>query len=233
MANSTVPKFGDWENQDIPFTEYFEKARKAKSGKTMNLDDPHYNYDLDSDSFSSAQSHALLLLGKRKALGRIKAVRPKHELQVNQEDDELQRPTDYPSHHDIDRRAATESTHQHHAGVNPSETPGMAVMTNMGNDGGTHDLAPSTPGRLWLRSTRGNETPADHAAAVPKFGEWDEDDPTSADGYSQIFNRVRQERHNGAAVAPSMAPNARQSHGDGQSGSGNSKSWCCFPWAGN
>lgn len=37
----------------------------------------------------------------------------------------------------------------------------------------------------------------DHSAAVPKFGEWDESDPTSADGFTHVFNKVREEKMNG------------------------------------
>lgn len=41
----------------------------------------------------------------------------------------------------------------------------------------------------------------DKAAAVPKFGDWDESDPASADGYTQLFNKVREEKA-GAGQAP-------------------------------
>lgn len=44
----------------------------------------------------------------------------------------------------------------------------------------------------------------DRGAAVPKFGEWDENNPASADGYTHIFNKVREERNSGAKT-PGMA----------------------------
>lgn len=34
----------------------------------------------------------------------------------------------------------------------------------------------------------------DRGIMVPKFGTWDESDPSSADGYSDIFNKVREEK---------------------------------------
>ncbi|KAK8493574.1 hypothetical protein V6N12_073419 [Hibiscus sabdariffa] len=40
---SHVPKFGDWDNDDLPYTTYFENARKEKSGKIMNPNDPEEN----------------------------------------------------------------------------------------------------------------------------------------------------------------------------------------------
>ena len=37
----------------------------------------------------------------------------------------------------------------------------------------------------------------DRGAAVPRFGDWDENNPQSADNYTHIFNKVREERHTG------------------------------------
>lgn len=43
---------------------------------------------------------------------------------------------------------------------------------------------------------------AEQGAAVPKFGDWDENNPASADGFTHIFNKVREERQNGGRVTP-------------------------------
>jgi hypothetical protein len=48
----------------------------------------------------------------------------------------------------------------------------------------------------------------DKGAAVPKFGDWDVSNPASADGYTHIFNKVREERQGGAGHAPGT-PNER------------------------
>lgn len=45
----------------------------------------------------------------------------------------------------------------------------------------------------------------DHSAAVPKFGEWDESDPTSADGFTHVFNKVREEKMNGTGNVSAAA----------------------------
>lgn len=44
----------------------------------------------------------------------------------------------------------------------------------------------------------------DRGPAVPKFGEWDETDPASAEGYTQVFNRVREEKHSETGKVPIM-----------------------------
>lgn len=38
----------------------------------------------------------------------------------------------------------------------------------------------------------------DKGAAVPRFGEWNENDPQSAENFTHIFNKVREERNAGA-----------------------------------
>lgn len=43
----------------------------------------------------------------------------------------------------------------------------------------------------------------DKGAAVPKFGEWDENNPASADGFTHIFNKVREEK---AGKVPGTPP---------------------------
>lgn len=48
-------------------------------------------------------------------------------------------------------------------------------------------------------------------AAVPKFGEWNVNDPASGDGYTDVFNRIKEERQRGPGTAMSPGPNVRGS----------------------
>ncbi|RWR87090.1 RPM1-interacting protein 4-like protein [Cinnamomum micranthum f. kanehirae] len=91
-----------------------------------------------------------------------------------------------------------------------------------------HSVAPSTPARSKLRSSI-DETP-ERGPAVPKFGEWDENNPASADGFTHIFNKVREEKQTGAAKVPAMP--TESSYNDHRKDSsddfGPVKCWC-FP----
>ncbi|KAJ7957646.1 RPM1-interacting protein 4-like [Quillaja saponaria] len=40
----------------------------------------------------------------------------------------------------------------------------------------------------------------DNGRPLPKFGEWDVNDPASAEGFSVIFNKARDEKKTGAVV---------------------------------
>ncbi|KAH9322573.1 hypothetical protein KI387_017212, partial [Taxus chinensis] len=77
-------------------------------------------------------------------------------------------------------------------------------------EGGTS--APLTPGRSRMRSTntRPNETP-ERSSPLPKFGDWNEKDPTSADDFTHIFNKRRQEKLTGVSTVPAM-PTGTPSH---------------------
>ncbi|GFS29225.1 RPM1-interacting protein 4 (RIN4) family protein [Actinidia rufa] len=45
----------------------------------------------------------------------------------------------------------------------------------------------------------------DNDPAVPKFGDSDESDPTSAEGYTPIFNKVQEENQSRAGKVSAMA----------------------------
>lgn len=56
----------------------------------------------------------------------------------------------------------------------------------------------------------------DDGTAVPVFGDWDDSDPASAEGYSHIFNKVREEKHGGGGGGKSPRLNTDDSSYYGQ-----------------
>ncbi|XP_030461788.1 RPM1-interacting protein 4-like isoform X1 [Syzygium oleosum] len=97
-----------------------------------------------------------------------------------------------------------------------------------------HSAAPMTPGRSRLKSvTRGDKTP-NHITAVPKFGDWDETNPSSADVYTDVFDRVVEEKKGAARTAPvttTEAPRSIRQHSSVDTRSESQGCWC-FPWRG-
>lgn len=63
----------------------------------------------------------------------------------------------------------------------------------------------------------------DDSPAVPKFGDWDENDPASAEGYTQIFNKVREEKQTGAAKVPATSTDASYSNSQKRYGNDSGK----------
>lgn len=63
----------------------------------------------------------------------------------------------------------------------------------------------------------------DDGPAVPKFGDWDENDPKSAEEFTQIFELVRDKKHSGAGKVPHSSSDASYAHGNKQYGKENSQ----------
>lgn len=251
---SHVPKFGNWESEDnVPYTAYFDKARKVRPGsKMINPNDPEENSDLVLENSSSAdlpsskpRVHAENLPGKGST----------QELQKSKEDGDLKPSIDSPAHHDnASNKSAGDSVYRpggHGVGSSdprrrPSRqstgseysverSPLHRQAKTPGRDSpswerkSSYESSHGTPGRSRLRPVnRGDET-ADKGAAVPKFGDWDESDPTSADGYTHIFNKVLEEKHVAAGQAPGT-PNGR-SYVIKNQPTNDKAQGCCFRWS--
>ncbi|KAI3803612.1 hypothetical protein L1987_31769 [Smallanthus sonchifolius] len=61
---------------------------------------------------------------------------------------------------------------------------------------------------------------------LPKFGEWDVNDPASAEGFTVIFNKARKEKKTGGA--PDSPPKTHSTQAAANLGKPQSKKWFCF-----
>ncbi|CAL9023219.1 unnamed protein product [Prunus brigantina] len=243
---SHVPKFGNWEGEEnVPYTAYFDKARKGRTGpggKMINPNDPQQSQDMLSDISSSASSPPKV---------RAEPERPVHERRRSREDNDLRQFANSPAHREnLGRRTSGEAANQPNRGrgVSSGETHRKPARPSSGSEysversplhrnarvsgrdspswegKASYDSSHGTPGRTRLKPR--DESP-EKGAAVPKFGEWDENDPASADGFTHIFNKVREEKAGKVPGTPSQSsyPDARK-----QAANDTAKS-CCFPWS--
>ncbi|KAK8997559.1 hypothetical protein V6N11_012115 [Hibiscus sabdariffa] len=223
---SHVPKFGNWEGEeDVPYTAYFDKARKGRTGgKIVNPNDPQENPDLHPDHVAPTASKTKVELDEPVGHG---PARRGHERGRSREEGDLKQYADSPARHDnVNRRSSGDNTPSRYG----REAPKQATKPRVGSENSidksplhhharavgrgsmaspawegknSYDSSHGTPTRSRMRpSTRGDDSP-DEGAAVPKFGDWDENNPASADGYTHIFNKVREERNSGGR-APGM-----------------------------
>nr|XP_043607184.1 RPM1-interacting protein 4-like [Erigeron canadensis] len=141
----------------------------------------------------------------------------------NSREGDLSRSFDSPSH------PKKVSTPQHHQSSEATRSNTASPMweRKVSSDG-TNGVTSSTPGRSRLRQvTLGDESP-DDSTAVPVFGDWDDSNPASAEGYSHIFNKVREEKHGGGGKSPRITSEHSQFYGQRPE----SKKGCgCFPWS--
>ncbi|KAG6597281.1 RPM1-interacting protein 4, partial [Cucurbita argyrosperma subsp. sororia] len=125
-------------------------------------------------------------------------------------------------------------TRQHPRTEAKSIVPSSPLRDRRGSSspkGGCHDgVTPLTPGRSRQQSApRGIETP-DRSPTVPRFGDWDESDPTSSENYTSIFTRVREERQTEEEGGFPVGTNISHADHRNRSNAENSKKCCCFPW---
>lgn len=238
MARPTVPKFGNWESEDnVPYTVYFDKARKGKTGgKMINPNDPQENPEMFADKIPPPAPRTRPHAEPEEPVGR-RAVQPTNDRRTSREDNEYQTPND-----NAGRRTSGGSAYQrggqgtrpakHSAGSensfdrSPLHPHYQAKAAGKGNDN-SYDSSHGTPTRSRMKPTRGDESP-DRGAAVPRFGEWDENNPSSADNYTHIFNKVREERVTGSPMV--SGSDARPNYNIPRNQKSSNKC-CCFPWS--
>ncbi|XP_042067388.1 RPM1-interacting protein 4-like [Salvia splendens] len=127
-----VPKFGNWDGDNVPYTAFFENARKEKgSGVRINPNDPQQN----PEAFLQAD-------GSRTTMS---------------------------------------------SGSSSNATSANPVLK---------------PNHHHKKSDSNNADDFHRSVSVPKFGQWDEKDPRSEEGFTVIFNKVKEEKHIAAAKFP-------------------------------
>lgn len=149
-------------------------------------------------------------------------IKSKYETKVSLEGDPS-KSFDTPSH---PKRVPTPPHHQVKDGTRSNT--GSPMWERKVSSEGTNGAPSSTPGRSRLRQvTLGDESP-DDSTAVPVFGDWDDSNPASAEGYSHIFNKVREEKHGGGGgKSPRIASDNSYFYGQRLE----TKKGCnCFPW---
>ncbi|WJX76168.1 hypothetical protein P8452_59614 [Trifolium repens] len=251
---SHVPKFGNWEGEnDVPYTAYFDKARKTRPGsKMINPNDPEENSDLALQSSSSADEIPPKPRVHSENLSEKGLVKSTHDELQN---GDLKQFVNSPARHDNLNKSAGDSvprpgghgvasadnrrrpSRQSTAGSEYSversplhrhaKTPGRDSPSWEGKS--SYDGSHGTPGRSRLRSVNREDEIPDKSAAVPKFGDWDESDPASADGYTHIFDKVREEKHV-AAGHTAGTPNGRSYVIKNQPANDKAQG-CCFFWS--
>ncbi|TVU10988.1 hypothetical protein EJB05_44546, partial [Eragrostis curvula] len=70
---------------------------------------------------------------------------------------------------------------------------------------------------------------AEKGSPLPKFGEWDVNDPASAEGFTVIFNKARDEKKTGANPQGQDVPvkSEQQQSGQGFHTTKTDNSFCC------
>ncbi|KAJ8751795.1 hypothetical protein K2173_025983 [Erythroxylum novogranatense] len=247
-----VPKFGNWEKDNTPYTAFFESARKEKSGAKTNPNDPEENpqafgyerrgteREAEYSFFNQTPIHpshkkTYADISNNKGDYRAqnahrihlsdqpKSVRPRRS-RLSEEPGVNRRNSDRPKNPSKPKSIKIEPESKSVSGSNSFSTPSKSQSSN------------SSFARH-RRRTRRNSPRADtdnHLRAsspVPKFGSWDEVDHRSCEVFTELFNRVKEEKTCVIYPANTPQPTYHLNRRKPQRSSRRQK-FCCCPFFG-
>lgn len=212
-----VPKFGNWDTDNVPYTSYFENARREKSGIMINPNDPMENPEafntcirVDADEVMMAShgySHNVHSLENGSHVRR-RSRGSNGELTVTAE------------------FGASEQSHFDHS-VNHKRNMSKGGSSIKGFSSSSHNTQRTA-----------NSSFSDHsnhrATAIPKFGTWDVTNPKSGEGYTAIFSKIKEERQIKSSHVSSIHSTPPLNNSNIKNQYGESSSWlskyccCCF-----
>ncbi|KAF8031473.1 hypothetical protein BT93_D0629 [Corymbia citriodora subsp. variegata] len=204
--HSHVPKFGNWDSDNIPYTTCFENARREKAGVKMNPNDPKENpemfmlgrggVEIDNDSQASVAFEHNISEGHKRFDAYRRTPSDQHKSTASQGSVRSESGSEKSS---SDSRRNS-SRHRHRA--RPDHKKGPTEGSNSFSSS-----AASVPKQARQRS---GSQPSDDShrrvPSIPKFGAWDETDPRSGEGFTVIFNKVKEEKDNASSKFPVMPP---------------------------
>lgn len=237
-----MPKFGNWGGEDnTPYTIVFENARKNRGGKMINPNDPQENPDMfpnyASPSRPKTPSEESMGTNKRRVSredGDFRANSPSrnepvtHQRHGGGRGSNSGRPSRQSggSDHSIAKSPL-------HPNSNVKTSVRVAASPVWEGKNNSYDSSHGTPGRSFesARATPGRhqmkqESP-DRGTVVPKFGGWDDNDPQDAENYTEVFNKVREQRHVDSGNMPSAG--GRTSYSTERHQQNEKQKCCCFP----
>ncbi|TXG46883.1 hypothetical protein EZV62_026177 [Acer yangbiense] len=185
---SHVPEFGSWvgDTNNVRYTRCFEDARKAKAVEKMNPDDLEASVnngtegldnplDANSDKNNSAEKSS-----GEGSIGRNLRERKIYNQLMSA------------SNKSGTSESGSDISNSDHS-LRQSGQLRLKSDRKIGRSEGS-----SKHSRKRSGSNRSDES-AHHrieaSASVPKFGDWDENDPKSSEGFTAIFEKLKEEKH--------------------------------------
>ncbi|XP_030547841.1 RPM1-interacting protein 4-like isoform X1 [Rhodamnia argentea] len=233
QQRSRVPQFGKWNtSEDVAYTVCFDKAREQRGGSGMKVGNPNDPQENPGLHLNGAPKSKFAPPEAYKPRVASEEPRGQSNNPSARKDNAASRTNDSRHPHFQSHGTAYGEPHKRHAGTNNGydHSAGRSPLHHQAKASG--GAAPgSSPGAYGRSRVRADDTPSG-GAAVPRFGEWNVNDHASGDGYTTVFNRIKEEKQRRpmAAMSPGQNVHASPYAGDGKlSPRGNPKG-CCFPW---
>nr|XP_027186642.1 RPM1-interacting protein 4-like [Cicer arietinum] len=193
MAHSHVPKFGNWEADNIPYSACFENARREKAGIMMNPTDPMKNpkafnkvtKNVNTDEVKYSDTYSDKPSSMEKGSHEVVKNNSRRHLHRRRRGSKGSFTSEFGSEKgDMDHfvvKKVPQSDHKRSVSKGVSSNIGSFSSTSHSrhNKSGSHSF---------------NEHREHRETAIPEFGKWDVKDPNSGEGYTVIFSKIKEER---------------------------------------
>ncbi|KAI3880797.1 hypothetical protein MKX03_034698 [Papaver bracteatum] len=219
---SHVPKFGDWDSDNIPYTAYFETARIEKGSvvKKINPNDPEEN----PNAFFGTMGHEDNRYYNAKPLARNSSGKKTVDVEKSYEEyperEGQQVHSKSRDQKSVRSESSNEKSNSDFSLLQQKHRSSRSIeKRSQGEFSGIPPMSPPPPNRMQRHHK---------AASVPKFGAWDETDPKSGDGFTIIFNKVKEEEQILANNFPPIRPPPTNYSKESSSKAPRKRSICVF-----
>ncbi|KAA8520162.1 hypothetical protein F0562_014418 [Nyssa sinensis] len=232
---SHVPKFGNWDSDNVPYTAYFENARKEKaSGVKMNPNDPEENPEAFMSGRGGARSdgvsHAVQVPVQVNSDESMSAEKRRIE-GYKKQNDHWRSSSDHQkngSRKSMTSESGSNNSNSDHSLLQPNHRRTRSDRKKSIGEA-NYNFVPMSPAPHRLRGgSNPSEDMSYSSASVPKFGEWDERDPTSGEGFTLVFNKVKEEKQISAAKFPAVPPEPSNYSKSQKKNTGSKSKVCCW-----
>ncbi|CAA2958452.1 Hypothetical predicted protein [Olea europaea subsp. europaea] len=205
MSQSHVPKFGNWDGDNIPYTAYFENARIEKvGGMRINPNDPEENPEaFNLGQFGDGNTSIPVRISPDKPVTTKKF----HRVQQKGS-----------SHKCIGSESGSDRNMTDNTFAQPHHQSGRSGRNNSSTES---QISPS-------QKQSYVDDFSQRSVSVPKFGGWNDTDRRSGEGFTVIFNKVKEEKHMAAAKFPPAPVQTANSHSTSHKKATSTKRCCCL-----
>ncbi|KAI3718665.1 hypothetical protein L6452_19544 [Arctium lappa] len=209
QQRSHIPKFGSWDGDNVPYTAYFDNARKDKGtmGVMFNPNDPEENpeafmtYGGGYDDGNN--DHKIVFAEKNTKTSMTSSESSRDKGSISSDISNNQQ--SYKS----DRKKSSNSERIRNFSPPSPSPPG--------------------PNRPKYGYNPADDIVSHRSASVPMFGAWDEKDPRSAEGFTVIFQKVKEEKHIAATKFPPIPQQPTYNNPNTpKKDNRRVKKWCCL-----
>ncbi|TKY53970.1 RPM1-interacting protein 4 [Spatholobus suberectus] len=201
--HSHVPKFGNWDTDNIPYTVYFDNARNKRA--LINPNDPEENPGAFNLYIRGVEKNDEAV----KASTRMQSYSTSSLEQISHEEGRSN--TRSHSHH---TSKGTQGSYAAESASERSNSDYSVIQRVKSNLRKSMSVGGSFIGSFCssnhIKRRGGNHSLNDYvnheAALVPEFGAWDVTDPKSGEGYTAIFSEIRKEKQIASRRVPSKTP---------------------------